>query len=93
MSALKTTYKGLAEIQQRLGDPEAGFPPKLFIHERCRRLLDTLPYLQHDPDHPADVLKVNVNDDGLGGDDAADALRYLVATPIPRSYVCKLTGY
>ena len=85
--------QGWAEIQQRLGDPEAGFPPTLFIHERCRLLLDTLPYLQHDPDHPADVLKVNVNDDGLGGDDAADALRYLVATPIPRCYVRKLSGY
>jgi phage terminase large subunit len=84
--------QGWAEIQQRLGDPEAGFPPTLFIHERCRHLLDTLPYLQHDPDQPADVLKINVNEEGLGGDDAADALRYVVATPIRRCYVRKLTG-
>ena len=84
--------QGWAEIQQRLGDPEAGFPPTLFIHERCRRLLDTLPYLQHDPDHPADVLKINVNEEGLGGDDAADALRYLVATPVHRCDVRKLRG-
>jgi hypothetical protein len=26
------------------------------------------------------VLKVDADEDGLGGDDAADALRYLVAT-------------
>jgi hypothetical protein len=36
--------------------------------------------LQHDPHRPEDVLKVDMDDDGNGGDDAADALRYLVAT-------------
>jgi hypothetical protein len=84
--------QGLAEIQQRLGDPSAGIKPTLFIHERCQHLLNCLPFLQHDPDHPADVLKTNVNEEGLGGDDAADALRYLVATPIPRFRVTKLRG-
>jgi hypothetical protein len=29
---------------------------------------------------PEDVLKVDVSEDGAGGDDEADALRYLVAT-------------
>ena len=29
---------------------------------------------------PEDVLKVDANEDGVGGDDAADALRYLVGT-------------
>jgi hypothetical protein len=29
---------------------------------------------------PEDVLKVDAEDDGVGGDDPADALRYLVAT-------------
>jgi len=84
---------GWAEIQSRLGDPAVGIPPTLFIHERCHHLLDCLPFLQHDPDHPADVLKTNVNDEGLGGDDAADALRYLVATRIPWSGVKKLRGF
>lgn len=84
--------QGWAAIQQRLGHPAAGIKPTLFIHERCRRLLDCLPFLQHDPDHPADVLKTNVNEEGLGGDDAADALRYLVATRIPWSGVKKLRG-
>ena len=28
---------------------------------------------------PDDVLKVDAEEDGVGGDDAADALRYLVA--------------
>jgi hypothetical protein len=29
---------------------------------------------------PQDVLKVDADEEGVGGDDAADALRYLVAT-------------
>jgi phage terminase large subunit len=85
--------QGWAEIQHRLGDPDNGIKPTLFIHERCRHLLNCLPFLQHDPDHPADVLKTNVNEEGLGGDDAADALRYLVATRILRCAVVKLRGF
>ena len=32
------------------------------------------------------------NDEGLGGDDAADALRYLLATPLLTVVQCKLRG-
>jgi phage terminase large subunit len=52
----------------------------VFIHRRCGRLQETLPALQHDPNRPEDVLKVDADEDGAGGDDAADTLRYLVAT-------------
>ncbi len=41
---------------------------------------ETLPSLQHDPNRPEDVLKVDADEDAVGGDDAADCLRYLVAT-------------
>ena len=71
---------GWAEILQRFGDAEAGIRPSLFIHRRCGRLLETLPALQHDPHRPEDVLKVDADEDGVGGDDAADCLRYLIAT-------------
>jgi hypothetical protein len=71
---------GWAEVLQGLGDPGAGVVPRLFIHQRCGRLVETLPALQHDPHRPEDVLKVDADEDGVGGDDAADALRYLVAT-------------
>ncbi len=71
---------GWAEILQRFGDVEAGIRPTLFIHQRCGRLLECLPALQHDPNRPEDVLKVDADEDGVGGDDAADACRYLVAT-------------
>jgi hypothetical protein len=48
--------------------------------------------LQHDPDRPRDILKTNINDAGVGGDDTADALRYLVATRSARIIARKLTG-
>lgn len=67
-----------SEILRRLGDVDAGIRPSLFIHERCARLIECLPNLQHDPNRPEDVLKVDCDDDGNGGDDAADAFRYLV---------------
>ena len=71
---------GWAEILQRFGDVEGGVKPTLFIHKRCGRLLETLPSVQHDPNRPEDVLKVDCDEDGIGGDDAADVLRYMVAT-------------
>ncbi len=43
-------------------------------------MVEAVPGLQHDPNRPEDVLKVDCDEDGIGGDDAADALRYLVAT-------------
>ena len=64
----------------------------LFIHQRCGRLIETLPALQHDPHRPEDVLKVDADEDGVGGDDAADALRYLVATKSREVRVRKLRG-
>jgi hypothetical protein len=36
--------------------------------------------LQHDPSRPEDVLKVGADEEGQGGDDTADALRYLIAS-------------
>jgi phage terminase large subunit len=84
---------GWSVILERLGDPAAGILPTLFIHERCRQLLTCLPQLQHDPDRPGDVLKTNLNEDGVGGDDLADCLRYLVATR-PREIIQrKLRGW
>jgi hypothetical protein len=84
---------GWAEILQRFGDVEGGVKPTLFIHKRCGRLLETLPALQHDPNRPEDVLKVDCDEDGIGGDDAADALRYLVATKSRAVTQRKLRGF
>ncbi len=65
---------------------------ELLIHSRCTRLVESLASLQHDPARPEDVLKVDTDDDGVGGDDAADTLRYLVATKPRTLQVMKLKG-
>jgi phage terminase large subunit len=78
-AAATDRINGWAEILRRLGDPQAKIPPKLYIHPRCSRLIRCLPALQHDPNRPEDVLKVNTDEEnGEGGDDAADCLRYLL---------------
>ena len=84
---------GWAEILTRFGDVEAGIRPTLFVHKNCGRLIETLPALQHDPNRPEDVLKVDADEDGVGGDDAADALRYLVATKSRTVTQRKLRGF
>ena len=70
---------GWAEILQRLGDAGAGVRPTMFVHRRCARLLECLPSLQHDPSRPEDVVKVDADEEGIGGDDVPDAYGYLVA--------------
>jgi hypothetical protein len=50
------------------------------MHARGGRFIECLPSLLHDPNRPEDVLKVDADEEGVGGDDAADGLRYLVAT-------------
>ncbi len=42
-------------------------------------MVECLPTLQHDPNRPEDVLKADADEDGIGGNDAADCLRYLGA--------------
>ena len=62
------------------------------LGRREGRLLECLPTLQHDPNRPEDVLKVDADEDGVGGDDAADAMRYLVATKARTVTQRKLSG-
>jgi hypothetical protein len=83
---------GWAKVLRGLGDIGAGIAPTLFIHKRCARLIETLPAVQHDPNRPEDVLKVDADEDGVGGDYTADVLRYLVATKGREMVVRKLRG-
>lgn len=67
---------GWAEILRLLGDPANGQPARIVISDRCARTIEQIPTLQHDGGRTDDVLKTNVDDDGQGGDDYADCLRY-----------------
>ncbi|NTU63918.1 MAG: hypothetical protein HGB05_11100 [Chloroflexi bacterium] len=68
--------QGAAEWLNRLGDPDAGVAPRITVSERCKRLIECLPSLEHNPYRAEDVLKVDTDEDGLGGDDPYDAARY-----------------
>jgi len=67
---------GAAEILQLLGDVERDLRPRLRVSRRCVRLIELMPSLQHDPHRPEDVLKVDANEEGEGGDDPYDSFRY-----------------
>jgi phage terminase large subunit len=73
---------GWSEMSDRLGDIEQGIEPRWFIFDSCPRLIECLPTLEHDPNRPEDVLKVDIDENGQGGDDAADDCRMgLLAAP------------
>jgi phage terminase large subunit len=70
---------GWGEMLDLLGDParaEDPIPTRLQITRDCERLIECVPALQHNPHKPEDVLKWDVDDEGAGGDDPADAARY-----------------
>lgn len=75
---------GAAEFLNRLGDVENGIPASILIDPDCHRLIECLPALEHDPKRPEDILKVDIDADGNGGDDPYDAARYgVMYAPLP----------
>lgn len=74
---------GAAEIAKRLGNPKEGLPASWFVSESCEELIYTMPNMITDDKRPEDVLKVDANEFGEGGDDSYDCARYaLMARPI-----------
>lgn len=72
---------GAQYLSSLLGDPENGKPSRWFISPRCPRLITCLPSLERDPTNNEDVLKVDADENGVGGDDPYDAVRYGLYTP------------
>lgn len=66
---------GATEVLRRLGEPP-DIKPSLYIFDTCPGLIRQLPEMQHDERRPEDILKVDVDSEGYGGDDRYDALRY-----------------
>lgn len=75
---------GAAYLLKLLGRVESkdqtAIAPQIEISDRCVRLVENLPSLQHDPHRPEDVLKTDIDEDGNGGDDPYDACRYGLMT-------------
>ncbi len=75
---------GAGELLTLLGDAEANIAPRIEILERCARLIACIPAMEHDPHRPEDVLKIDTDDNGDGGDDPYDAARYgVMDSPTP----------
>lgn len=64
-----------------LGNAEREIPPQWFVTSDCHRLIDCIPYLERDPSNSEDVLKVDCDNNGDGGDDPYDALCYGLYRP------------
>lgn len=73
---------GWRAVGERLGNPESLPPiaPSLFFAQQAKGVFESLARMVHDPHNAEDVLKVNADADGRGGDDDADMLRYGVAS-------------
>lgn len=82
--AVTDRINGAAELLRRLGQYEVGddgsavevVRPSLYVSGDCRKLIECIPALEHDEHNPEKVKKWDCDDDGQGGDDAYDALRY-----------------
>jgi hypothetical protein len=67
--ALLDRINGAAELLTRLGNAEAGLPITFQVFTSCPRTISCIPRMVHDPRRPEDVLKVDADSDGNGGDD------------------------
>ncbi len=67
---------GAAQMLDLLGDVGAGQAPRVKVFSRCARLIECVPVMEHDPHRPEDVMKIDIDEEGLGGDDAYDCARY-----------------
>lgn len=74
---------GARALGERLGNPESGVAPTFFICEQARPVFAALARMVHDPRNTEDVLKVNADVEGRGGDDDYDCVRYGVMAARP----------
>ena len=68
--------QGAAAMLERLGDPQGGISPTWYILDTCPILAETIPAMQTSPHNAKDVIKVDADEAGEGGDDAYDSARY-----------------
>ncbi len=76
---------GARTLLELLGNKTLGIKPRLHIFRICPRTIAAMTRMVHDPRDPEDVLKVNADANGDGGDDEYDMLRYGVMNRIRAS--------
>ena len=82
---------GAHMLARLLGNEARGIPPRWYVTRNCKRLIDTIPYLERDPNNSEDVHKINADENGNGGDDAYDCARYGLMY-IESQYIGNLVG-
>lgn len=66
--------------------------PKLKIFRNCIEVFNNIKEQQFDEKHPEDVIKMNADENGEGGDDVFEATRYglmQVINPLPKENIIK----
>lgn len=71
---------GWQVVSRLFGNPAEGRAPNLLITSNCTRLIESIPVAERDVNNPEDVRKFDTDEQGNGGDDALDALRYGVTS-------------
>lgn len=74
---------GASELLRLLGDEKDNIPSSIEIFKNCKKLIDCIPSMEHDPHRPDDVLKQIASESGTGGDDPYDAVRYGIMEVYP----------
>lgn len=67
---------GAAELTRRLGSVRENIAASWFVTRNCQELIYTMPNMIIDDKRPEDVLKIDANEFGEGGDDSYDCARY-----------------
>ncbi len=67
---------GWARLREGLGNPAVGHKPTFYVFDTCPIIAAQIKAAVHDPKRPEDVLKVDADTDGSGGDDGNDCVRY-----------------
>lgn len=78
--AILDRVTGASEILDRLGNRQLNILPRLKIYNTCKLTISCITRMVCDPRDPEDVLKVDADQNGEGGDDPYDMLRYGVMT-------------
>jgi phage terminase large subunit len=81
--AVTDRVNGVAEIRKYIAEVDGNI--RLHFFENCREVFNNLSEMQFDDKKPEDVMKMDADDDGNGGDDLYDAFRYaLISRAIPK---------
>jgi PBSX family phage terminase large subunit len=83
---------GAQELLNRLGNREAEIEPRFKIFTTCKRSIAAMQRMVTDPDENEDVLKVDCDTNGEGGDDEYDMIRYGVASRLPVKKIPQRSG-